>query len=403
MNWQVFGTIGYLSVALGIGALAIWLIHWFKQHRFLPYIGLVMAIAAMFCARHNSSTYVNRVQADPSIMLAKMAEAQRKKEQAMINARTEEVDNIQFAEDARGENLDKAGMDEVDLKYMKAIMGEDEPAWKKEKRKRGDATQEDNSLESKMGATVKSKGADVAALEEDKSLEPILLNEASVVLSQQLDLWNLNFSKCLMLIAVLILIIDYIRRANIYSEALWPIPLPSTWLDAFTPHPVVFHQPEVARRDIASQLSWFTRRGDQWVYFTERKGESADIKKSLEKLKNWPYRLDLIQVDDRTDNEFVMESTWYGRASFICDDTDRCSELLDYYLSQLKHRHITRARALQYVHLIWDCEEELSQEALDAFEQCAAVSGVSLYVTSQNNKGSSSRFAKEPASTPSEE
>ncbi len=386
MNWQIFSTIGYLSVALGVGALAVWLIHWFKQHRFLPYIGLAMAIAAVVCARHNSSEYVSRVQTDPSIALAAAAEKQRQKEQAMIDARTDEVDNVQFAEDAQGENLDKAGMDEVDLKYMKAILGEDEPAWKKNKKKRGEAAEDDDSLESKIGAKVKTEGANVAALEEEAPPEPILLDEASVVLSQKLDFWNLNFSKYLLVVAILILILDYLRRANIYKEALWPVPLPSSWLHAFTPLPVVFHQPKVARRDITQQLSWFTRRGDSWIYFTDRQGEAEDITKSLGKLKKWPYRLDLIQVDDRIDNEFVMESAWYGRASFICDSEDRGLQLLSHCLSQLKHRRITQARAPQNVHLVWDCAEELSQEAFDAFEQRAAVSGVTLYVIPQKTK-----------------
>ena len=386
MNWQIFGTIGYLSVALGVGAIAVWLLHWFKQHRFLPYIGLALAVAALVGARHNSSNHVSLVQVDPSIALAKMAEEQRKKEQAMIDARTDEVDNIQFAEDAQGDNLDTAGMDEVDLKYMKAIMGEDEPAWKKEKRQRGDAAEEDDSLESKIGAKTKTEGANVAALEEEQAPDPILLDEASVVLSQRLDLWNLNFTKYLMYLAIVVLIIDYMRRANIYKEALWPVPLPSSWLQSLTPLPVVFHQPEVARRDIASQLAWFTRRGDQWVYFSDRPDEIKDLKTSLGKLAKWPYRLDLIDVDDRTSDEFVMESAWYGRASFICDSDERGIGLLGYCLSQLKHRRITQARAPQNVHLVWDCAEELSQEAFDAFEQRAAVSGVTLYVIPQKTK-----------------
>lgn len=383
MNWQIFGIIGYLSVALGVAAIAVWLYHWFRQHRFLPYIGLILAIAAVVGAKLNSTHHVSRIQTDPSIAQAKMAEEQRRKEQAMIDARSDEVDNIQFAEDAQDENLDTAGMDEVDLKYMKAIMGEDEPAWKKEKKQRGNAQQDDDSLESKIGAKLKTEGADVAALEEEQPPEPILLDEAAVVLSQKLDFWNLNFSKYVLIIAFVILLLDYIRRANIYREAMWPLPLPSSWLHAFTPLPVVFHQPKTARRGIKDQLAWFTRRGDQWIYFTDRAGEVDSIKDSLKKLGKWPYHLDLIDVNERTDDEFVLESAWYGRASFISDNSERNLQLLGYSLSQLKHRRTTRARAAQYVHLVWDCQEELSSEAFEAFEERAAISRVSLYIVPQ--------------------
>ena len=388
MNWQIFGIIGYLSVTLGVAAIAVWLYHWFRQHRFLPYIGLILAIGAMVGAKLNSTHYVSRVQTDPSIAQAKMVEEQRRKEQAMIDARSDEVDNIQFAEDAQNDSLDTAGMDEVDLKYMKAIMGEDEPAWKNEKRQRGEAGQNDDSLESKIGAKLKTKGADVAALEKEQPPEPILLDEAAVVLSQKLDFWNLNFSKYVLIIAFVILLLDYIRRANIYGEAMWPVPLPSSWLQAFTPLPVVFHQPETARRGITDQLAWLTRRRDQWIYFTDRPGEVDGIKDSLKKLAKWPYHLDLIDVDDHTDDEFVLESAWYGRASFICDDSERALSLLGYCLSQLKHRRITRARAPQYVHLVWDCAEELSDQAFEAFKERASHSRMSLYIIPKKTKPS---------------
>ncbi|MDX1681056.1 MAG: hypothetical protein R3242_10035, partial [Akkermansiaceae bacterium] len=116
MNWQVFGTIGYLGIALGVAAVLVWLVHWQKQHRFLPYIGFILALASLVCARINSTQHVARVEVDPSIMLAMMDEERKKKEQALLESRTDEVDNIRFAEDAQGENLDIAGMDEVDLK-----------------------------------------------------------------------------------------------------------------------------------------------------------------------------------------------------------------------------------------------------------------------------------------------
>lgn len=388
MNWQLFSTIGYLGIALGVLAVVVWLLHWKLKHRWLPYLGLALAIASIVCARWNSTHHVSRIELDPSIMLAELAARQKAKEQALIDSRSSEVAQIQFAEDAQGEGLDKAGMDEVDLKYMKAIMEGEEPAWKQQKRSRGDAAAEDNSLESKIGAKTRTEGADVTALEGEETPEPILLDEASVVLADQLDFWNLRSTQWLLVIALLVVALDYVRRANLYREALWPLPLPSSWLNALTPLPVVQIQPQPARRDPVGELAWMTRRGDKWIYFTDRPEETEETLASLKRLQRWPHRLDLIQVDGRMDDAFVFESAWYGRASFYCDSVDRGLQLLGYCLSQLKHRRLTKARVGQTVHLVWDCDQELTEEAFEAFRQRAAASGVSLFVIPQTRSTS---------------
>lgn len=388
MNWQVFSTIGYLGIALGVAAVLVWLVHWKVKHRWLPFLGIGLAVAAAVCARVNSTNHVSRIELDPSIMLAEMEARQKAKEQALIDSRSGEVAEIQFAEDAQGEGLDKAGMDEVDLKYMKAIMEGDEPAWKKQKRSRGEAAAADNSLESQIGAKTRTEGADVAALEAEEAPDPILLDEASMVLADQLDFWNLRATLWLVVIALLVILLDYMRRANLYREALWPVPLPSSWLHALTPQPVIQTQPQPARRDPAGELAWMTRRGDKWIYFTDRPQDTEQTLTKLKRLRRWPHRLDLIQVDAQMDDQFVFESAWYGRASFLCDSVDRGLQLLGYSLSQLKHRRLTKARAAQAVHLVWDCDQELTEEAFEAFRQRAATSGVSLFVIPQNHSDS---------------
>jgi len=380
MNWQVFGTIGYLGIALGVVAIGVWLVHWRRPHRWLPLVGIGLAVAAMACARINSTTHVSRIELDPSILLKEIAERQKAKEKALLDSRTGEVAEIQFAEDSQGEQLDTAGMDEVDLKYMQAIMDGDTPEWKKQKRTRGDNAAEDDSLESQIGAKSRSQGADVSVLEAEAAPEPILLDEASMVLADRLDLWNLRLSRWLVILAVAVVLLDYLRRANHYREALWPVPLPSSWLNSLTPLPVVQTQPQPARRDPVGELSWFTRRGDKWIYFTDRPNETEKTLSALKRYRKWPWRLDLIRVDERMDNEFVFESVWYGRACFVADSMERNLQLLGHCLSQLKHRRTTKARAGQAVHLVWDCDQELTEEAFDAFRERAAVSGVSLFV-----------------------
>lgn len=382
MNWQIIGPIGYLSIILSVAVLACWLAYWIKPRRLLANIGFLLALAAFFCALIHSNGYISRIDVDPAARIAEMEARQKAKEEALINSRSDEVARIRFAEDDQKEYLDTAGMDEADLKYMKAITESETPEWKKNRKERSTSPQKDDSLESKIGTEEASEGADVTELESQQKADPILLDEASVILARKLDTWNLNFSKILFWIAIAILLIDYLRRANRYQEASTPLPLPSAWLNAFTPLPIIHTRPAKPRRSMPEELKWLTRRGDAFIYFSDRPDQTAKICESLTKLKRWPYHLDLLVVDETSTlcNDFIFELLWYGRTSFIVDSPEKARQLLERFISRLEKRRVTKARSVQSVHLIWDIATPLPEDILQQFRKLAAPAGYSLLI-----------------------
>lgn len=382
----MIGPIGTLSIILSLATLASWLIYWVKPKRMLANLGLVLALVAFIGAQIHSSTYVDRIDVDPAERLAEMEAQKKAKEQALLNSRSDEVAQIRFAEDGQSEFLDKAGMDETDLKYLKALSeSENEtPEWKRNKKERGSAATEDGSLESMIGGEEASEGADVSDLESEKQAEPILLNEASVVLANQIDFWNLNITKILFWLALAIVIADYLRRANLYREASIPAPLPSAWLNAFNRLPVVRERPQDPRRRMPGELKWLALRGDAFIYFTDRKDKADAVTESVAALKRWPYRVELLTINQESSlsETFIFESLWYGRASFIVDSPEKSQQLLEQCIDRLRKRRETKASTAQSVHLVWDLEAHVPEATLEQFRKYAEPAGYSLFINS---------------------
>lgn len=130
------------------------------------------------------------------------------------------------------------------------------------------------------------------------------------------------------------------------------------------------------------ELKWLTRRGDAFIYFSDRPDQTAKICESLTKLKRWPYHLDLLVVDETSTlcNDFIFELLWYGRTSFIVDSPEKARQLLDRFISRLEKRRVTKARSVQSVHLIWDIATPLPEDILQQFRKLAAPAGYSLLI-----------------------
>ena len=380
MTWELFSTIGHLGVALGLAAVLSCLTYGVVKKRFLCRLGLGFAIGAFICASVNSATYVNRIQIDPA---AKLAEAEAKREarrQAALDSRGEEVAQIRFAEDSEDEFLDKAGMDEADLKYIEST---EEPAWKKEKKTRSGGDQEDDSLKGLIDDEEQEGGADVVELEQKAGPKPILMSEKEVVMANRLDRWNLRLSRYLVIIAVIILLVDYLRRVNIYREASIPLPLPSAWPNSVTPMPAVVERPHPARREIVDELTWLARRGDSFIYFTDKPNQASDTIHKLKTLKIKRAPLELLSAgmdEEQFDNDFVFEALWFGRSSFVVDSPDRANKMLPRFLELIKGRRATRACTSQTVHIVWDLTEPIPEKLRQAFADFGGSAGFSLFL-----------------------
>lgn len=386
MNWNSFSLIGYLSVLLWVGVPLLWLLHRRRrQWRWLCPAALALALAALACATINSQTHVNRIELDRSAQLAEQAAQVAAREEAKRKAaedgRGSEVAQIRFAEDASGDFLDKAGMDEADLKYMESLDQPSEPEWKKAKKTRGEEATQDDDLESVLGGKEAIEGMESDALPDAMEKPPILMSASGMALAHRLDGLNLNVIRVVILLALLMVAFDYLGRANLYRAASLPLPLPSAWLNGVTPLPPVVVRPLPARRKLPQELAWLVKRGDSFVYLTDDPAAAARVPPALPRF-GWRWRpVDVLRVTgEEITDEFIFEALWYGRCCFVVDSPVRAGRMLARFLELMEERKKVRARTAQTAHVVWDVQSPLPQAVTSAFERMAQATGFSLFV-----------------------
>ncbi|QTN33094.1 hypothetical protein HZ994_12470 [Akkermansiaceae bacterium] len=381
MNWNSFNILGYLSVLLWIAMPVLWLLHSrMRPRRWLCHIALLLGIAALVLAKLNSENHVNRIQPDRTELIAAKEAEQEAKRQAAIDSRGDEVADIRFAEDGADDFMDRAGMDEADLKYMDKQLGKPgEPAWKQGKRERSGGTADGDDLESAIGANEKREDLATEGLEGVVEEEPITMNAKDLVLANRLDLFNIRAIQALLLIGIAIVIADYLRRANSYREAYLPLPLPSGWLNSLTPQEAVFTRPEPARRSIIQELSWMAKRGDAFLYLTEDPAKAAQLPDSFQSLG----KMDVIRLggDMELGDSFVFEALWFGRSSFAVGSATRAKTMLGTFLKILAERRETRSRVAQTVHIVWDLNEPVPENIRNGFATLGRDAGLSLFIS----------------------
>lgn len=376
MNPNSFSVLGYLSVLLWLAVPLLW----FLRHRIKApgWSFLALALLAFALATLNSRNHVSRIQAEVAEASpdALMREAAKRK--AVEEAREGEVADIRFAEDGAEDFIDKAGMDEADSKYLESLDESKDPEWKKKKKSRGEAAEEGDDLDDMLGGEEPAEKLSTDALpEEAETREPIIMSEAHVASARRLDGLNRSASSYAILLGLILLITDYLARANSYAKAAFPLPLPAAWRNAFTPLPAIVPRPEKPRRILTEELAHLARRGDAFVCFTK---DPASLPNTLPTLGKSSRPIDLLRVEgDRISDAFIFESLWYRRTCFVVDPS-RAQTLLTEILKQLELRHASRARTRHNVHLVWNLAQPPGEKDLAAFERLASSTGFSLLI-----------------------
>ena len=369
-NMDYFSLSGYASVMALVLVFTLWVIHFiFKPQQIVCYLAMGMAIMAFSLGKHNSLTYVNKIQPDRSQQKAELEAKIAAEQQAVLDQRGEQVAQIRFAEDAEDEFLDRAGLDDEDLENLDNIREELTPDWKREKKKRSASTEGSEG-----------EGMDTAAIEESAEPEPIVMLEADLMRANHFDYWNLQISKWCMGLGLLIILYDYIRRHNRYESAYFPLKIPSALANLVTPYPSVVDRSSKPRRSVPDELVWLTKRGDPFVYFSSNSANTKEVDEALVsffgKNKN---SLQIIKTGTSafTDN-FAFESWWFGRSSVITESKERSESMIGSFLDLLEGRSSTRARVRQTAHLVWDLDSPIPNEIKNRLEQLAARTGFSL-------------------------
>jgi len=388
MKLEYFNIFGHVSVLLWMVMLFLWGVHWLRRRkRWWCHAALVLGLAALVCAKINSLTYVNRIQIDQSEQLAEARARREAARKAAEESRKGEVAQVRFAEDDADDFLDKAGMDEADKKYLEnagriAAEMEGEPAWKKEKKQRS-GPRVDDSLEGMLNPEQESDES--SSLDQlaaaDEAAQPIFMSAEDHYAANRLDALNLRWIRILIVLALVFVVVDYLRRMNVYREAYLPLPLPSRWVNAMTPMPPAWSRPDRPRRNMPEELSWLSRRGDAFIYLTDADAKTAQIPEQSKRFALGGGKVDVLRADPGNpliDNTFIFEALWYNRASFVVDSAERGEAFVTELLDKLRGRRETRARVRQNVHLVWDLATPIPADIRAELIKLAAATGWSV-------------------------
>ncbi len=377
MNLHTFSILGYLSVLLWLAAPLLWFLR--SRLRIPRWPAIAVAVLSLVFATINSRTHVNRIESEQIEETTNQLDAAAAKRKNVEKARSGDVADIRFAEDGNNDFIDKAGMGDADRKYVDTIDGSAEPDWKKNKKQRGASEDEDASLDDTLGGKEAIAGVTSETLQDEtKKRTPIIMSEANKTTANRLDKINLNFSRLIILLVIILICFDYLTHMNSYARASLPLPVPASWRNAFTTLPAIVHRPDSPRRTLSEELAWIVRRGDVFVCFTK---DASTLPDSLPPLGKLMRPVDLLRVEgDRISDSFVFESLWYGRSCFVVDRPERIRTLFSSICHELEKRYVTRARAVQNIHLVWNSDQQLNQDDLAKFENLARTAGVSLFL-----------------------
>jgi hypothetical protein len=208
---------------------------------------------------------------------------------------------------------------------------------------------------------------------------PIVMLEKDLAMAHRLDALNLKTIYFLIFLGIVMVIIDYLKRANIDGKASFSLPLPSAWINILTP------LPPIVEGTTPADLAVLAKRGDSFVYLTDSKESAAKIPESFSRLSITRPRVDVLRSDSEQgtiDDDFIFETVWFGRSSIVVDSADRSEQLIERFLELLAKRKETRARVRQSVHLVWALKTPMPEVQKQKIALLAKATGFSLFLNS---------------------
>ena len=127
-------------------------------------------------------------------------------------------------------------------------------------------------------------------------------------------------------------------------------------------------------------MARLAKRGDSFVYLTDDPARVAKFPKSLRRLPFIGEREDLISASAEIDDDFIFETVWYGRSSFVVDCPERSLTLLAGFLARLEQRTVSRAKVSQAAHLVWDLSIPMPRQTREEAMKLAHATGFSILI-----------------------
>ena len=341
-----FEAVGVASVLAWMLAAALSLLFILGLRRSkICWTALILAIAGLVFAWINSHN-ISRIEIDRSEELAasrqRVAQLADKDELATESHMSQESEKAKWAEAGREEGKQDDGT----------------PAY----RKGGIVDREEGMKDRDYVPPVGPAGGGPSLAKKVRTMK-----DHEFAHADRLANLNLFCARWTLYLAVLLVVVDYFRRLSKTFGSFLPLPLGGPLVDSLFPksHAVV-------ARGNAPQWKRFlqqtVRKGETFIYFSNHDPWPAPYLRRLPSLIPLPWRLEKLtrHVDDDLNDEFLLESAWFGRYCFVLlgegpHALRRLGALADF----LELRRQTRASATHTVSVLWDLGTPIPTELLD--------------------------------------
>ena len=399
-----FGVTGILSILVWLSALVLHIRFARSPRRTSRYwLALGVALLGLWLANVNSGQ-VNRIRRDQSIELKA---ARERAEAAAAEAEAETVQDTGSHETPQAEG--------------------DARAYRQRGKQTRDAGKSDSGRVSGAAERV----------EEGTAATGRMLRPRDLLRANWLDRRNLFGARCVLWLAVLLLVVDYLERFNKVFGAYFPLPIAGRIMDSLWSKPYTVHVRSAQQAALKSFLVDTVRKGETFIFFTEKDPwkESAiprlllpDIRPWLLKLaarlgrrrtaaeraamRAWPGRVGFRRLTkvtcagpgERFDSETAFESAWFGRYCFVVEGHDTGRAWIKDLAAFLSMRQSVLAHVRRTVNVVWGLGSQVPADVMkDLLFLCPETNYRLVLVGGEQPSEAAGRFDESRGSLPEPE
>lgn len=175
---------------------------------------------------------------------------------------------------ARDKQIEGEGEGEKQSIYEKAAAGEEAvPLYKlRGKQQRAESKAEENTEIRKAAAAGDDQQSGLGGAQ-----QVVLMPEADKILADKLDMLNLFVAKWILVLALGMVVWDYLSRFNETFDAVLPLPIAGPWLDRLYPKKHIVLAKRPTPEELRDFLLKVVRKGETFIYL----GQDAQLNETL--------------------------------------------------------------------------------------------------------------------------
>lgn len=212
---------------------------------------------------------------------------------------------------------------------------------------------------------MKERESDFATTVEELARE---MEQDDVFRAQRWDRMNLFTVRSMFLVAVVFIVIDYLRRFNRTIDPVLPLPIASRFVDAMFPKTHSVYLRDEDSHTATHYLERAVAKGETFVYFGESDPWEADSLPRVRVFGRVLWGLRKMRFNDNQQvpsSEFVLESVWFDRYAFTVVGEEFAAECVRDLAEFLRMRTVPDATVGRSVNVVWDFETPISSNVLE--------------------------------------